>query len=608
MRTSVSPLPPALRLKVALMTDDRIVSMLASRALVDEFEVRSFQSAAPNWATAIGEFCPAVIVLRDLLVVGSALDAMIKLLVDSRLSAARFVVLSNAGENGDSYLAAGAAAFVSIPFSPPHLRDTVLRVVRDSVTILYVEDSKVMHRLVVPPLLEDGYSVLEAFDGRQGLALLESGRRIDLILSDVDMPEMDGLGLCKAAKSDPRFRDIPFVLLTARDGEDAVQEGFAAGADDYLMKPVVVPEMLARVQRFLGQKAAQREERVLVVEPDATIAHAIERCLATHGLHCDFAQNADEASALLEEGRYAIAVVECKLPVVDGVTLVRRIRGAPRTRDIPVIMTSGCDSLGEQVRVRSVGPESFVVKPFSQDRLLAEVERTLANARHRRQISAMRGYLSDGAIDAIERRTADGNVEPRAEYTFRTIFFLDIVGFTSLCESLAPLDAVRFLNGFFDGIVPILTKHGASIDKFIGDCVMALFPRELLGPQSAVTAALAIIEHLPELRTRTGIDVHVRVGINAGAVVLGDIGSAHHRRDFTAIGDHVNVAARLQTSAGVDEVFVSEAVAKQLPAGFAVTEVGLLPVKGRRAAVLAYRVRADGPLPPSTPRSNRPQR
>ena len=601
-------MPPALRLKVALMTDDRIVSMLASRALVDEFEVRSFQSAAPNWATVIGEFCPAVIVLRDLLVVGSALDAMIKLLVDSRLSAARFVVLSNAGENGDSYLAAGAAAFVSIPFSPTHLRDTVLRVVRDSVTILYVEDSKVMHRLVVPPLLEDGYSVLEAFDGRQGLALLESGRRIDLILSDVDMPEMDGLGLCKAAKSDPRFRDIPFVLLTARDGEDAVQEGFAAGADDYLMKPVVVPEMLARVQRFLGQKAAQREERVLVVEPDATIAHAIERCLATHGLHCDFAQNADEASALLEEGRYAIAVVECKLPVVDGVTLVRRIRGAPRTRDIPVIMTSGCDSLGEQVRVRSVGPESFVVKPFSQDRLLAEVERTLANARHRRQISAMRGYLSDGAIDAIERRTADGNVEPRAEYTFRTIFFLDIVGFTTLCESLAPLDAVRFLNGFFDGIVPILTKHGASIDKFIGDCVMALFPRELLGPQSAVTAALAIIEHLPELRTRTGIDVHVRVGINAGAVVLGDIGSAHHRRDFTAIGDHVNVAARLQTSAGVDEVFVSEAVAKQLPAGFAVTEVGLLPVKGRRAAVLAYRVRADGPLPPSTPRSNRPQR
>ena len=604
MRASTTMLRP----KLALMTDDRIVSMLANRALLDEFDVRVFQSSAPDFVSAVGDFAPLVVVIRDVLAMGSAVEAMAALRRDVRLSNARIVVLSNAGENGDFYLSGGAAAFVTIPFTADHLRDTVLRVVKDTRTILYAEDSRVLHRLVVPPLLEEGYTVIETYDGREAFAVLESGRKVDLVLSDIDMPVLDGLGFCHAAKADARFRHIPFVLLTAREGEEAVHAGFSAGADDYLMKPVVVPEMLARIERFLGSHAEQRDERILVVEPDTNAAHVLERSLATHSLGCDFAHDAESARTMLESGRYALAIVECKLPVVDGVTLVRQLREASRTRDLPIIMTSESDSLGEQIRVRSVGPQSFVVKPFPPDRLLAEVERTLANSRHRRQVAAMRGYLSEGAIEAIERRSTDGDEEPRAEATFRTVFFLDIVGFTSLCENLAPLTVVRFLNTFFDDVVPTLTKHGASIDKFIGDCVMALFPRELSGPQRAVAASLEIIDRLPALRTRTGIDVHVRIGINAGPVVIGDIGSAHHRRDFTVIGDHVNVAARLQTSAGIDEVYVSETVAKQLSTGFSVTEVGFLPVKGRREAVRAFSVRADGPVPQSPPVSSKSSR
>jgi adenylate cyclase len=203
----------------------------------------------------------------------------------------------------------------------------------------------------------------------------------------------------------------------------------------------------------------------------------------------------------------------------------------------------------------------------------------------------MRGYLSEGAIEAIERRTATSNAEPRAEATFRSILFLDIVGFTTLCESMAPLDVVRFLNTFFDEVVATLTRHGASIDKFIGDCVMALFPSEQAGAERAVLAALEIIDQLPLLRDRTGVDVHVRIGINAGTMVMGDIGSTHHRRDFTVIGDHVNVAARLQAMAGVDEVYVSEVVARQVPEqGFRRDGVGSLAVKGRREPVKAFRV------------------
>jgi DNA-binding response OmpR family regulator len=593
------------RQRVALLTDDRIVSLLASRALADDFDVQVFQTTTAGVSEAIVSFAPTLVFLRDVLASGSALDVLQDLRAQPRLADTRFVILSNGGESAEPYLVGGAAAFVTLPFTAEHLRETAVRVAKGKRTILYVEDSRALHRLVVPPLQEEGYEVIEAFDGHEALEQLEHGAQVDLILSDIDMPGMDGLGLCAAVKRDPRFRRIPFVLLTAREGDEAVLAGFSAGADDYLMKPVVVPEMLARVQRFLGERSEQREERVLVVDPDPSAARVVERGLLTHSLGCDLAEDADAARALLETGRYALAIIDCRLAPIDGVALVRQLRDGARTRDLPVIMTSETDSLGEQIRVRSVGPQSFVVKPYPPDRLLAEVERTLANARHKRQVAAMRGYLSEGAIEAIERRTSAGDDEPRAEATFRTIFFLDIVGFTTLCERMAPLAVVRFLNAFFDEVVPVLTRHGGSIDKFVGDCVMALFPRERSGPQRAVTAALEILQRLPVLRTATGIDVHVRVGINAGPVVIGDIGSTHHRRDFTVIGDHVNVAARLQSNAGVDEVYVSDAVAKHLSGEFALTPVGEMPVKGRREPVSAYSVRSDGPIPPSAPASTR---
>ncbi len=590
--------------RLALLTDDRTVAMLATRALAEDFDVRAFQSDVRDLAVAVGEFGPAVVVLRGLLALGPATKVMRALRADTVLSATPMVVLSGDAEGSDAAIAAGAAAFVPMPFAGDHLRDTVLRVTQKARTILYVEDSRAQHKVVVPRLLEDGYTVFEAFDGREALALLQGGLRPDLVLSDVDMPELDGLRLCEAIKADEALREIPVVLLTARDSDEAVHAGFAVGADDYMMKPVVIPEMLSRIARFLGASVAQRSERVLVVDSDAAAALLLVRTLATHGLSCERADEAEAARNLLESGRFALAIVACDLPATDGVTLVRQLRDTAETRALPIIMTSESNSLTEQVRVRSVGPQSFLVKPISPDRLLAEVERTLATARQRRQVAAMQGYLSDGAIEAIVRRSTAGDAAPRANAALRTIFFLDIVGFTTLCEALAPQAVVHFLNSFFDVVVAVLVKHGASVDKFIGDCVMALFPRAKSGPRRAAAAALEILSLLPELRTSTGIDVHVRIGINAGQVVLGDIGSALHRRDFTVIGDNVNVAARLQSSAGIDEIFISDSVAAQLDDTFDVASVGLLSVKGRREPIRAFRVCGWTEGPSSAPPSD----
>ena len=583
-----------MRSRLALLTEDRVVTMLATRALGDPYELKAFHSSEPDCFSAIAAYGPEVVVLRGSLSCGSAIDAMQTMRADARLKSTLFVVLSNTADSSEEFLAAGATAFVVIPFTADHLRDTILRTSKNARTILYVDDSKALHVAVVPQLREDGYTVVEAYDGLEALSVLASGRRIDLILSDVEMPHLDGLGLCQQVKGNPLYRDIPVLLLTSLSSADAVQRGFSAGADDYLMKPPVVPEVVARVRRFLDKAASLRDETVIVVESDADTARLIERSLATHGLACHIAANAETARPMIKGGKYALAIIDCALPGDDGVTLVRHLREDESSAELPVIMTSPVASRHEEVRVRSVGPRSFIPRPFVPDRLLAEVERALADTRVRRQTNAMRHYLSDGAIKAIERGAGGQAIEPRAERTGRTIFFLDIVGFTTLCESLPPSTVVRFLNTFFEEIVPTLMRHGASIDKFIGDCVMATFPQDSTGADHAVTAALEILGHLPGLRLRSNIDVHVRIGINCGTVIMGDIGSALHRRDFTVIGDEVNIASRLQSAAGIDEIFVSEPVALQLKQEYVVDEIGYIEVKGRRDSVRTFRVKAGG--------------
>jgi len=577
--------------RIALLTEDRVVTMLATRALQADHQLRAFQTSDAGWVDALSAWGPEVVVLRGSLALGSAIDAMGLMRANDRLRSARFVVLSNSPDNSEPCMAAGAAAFVVIPFTADHLRDTVARVSRAARTILYVDDARALHEAIVPHLREDGYTVVQAYDGLEALSVLTSGRHVDLILSDVEMPHLDGLGLCQQLKASPHYRDIPVLLLTSLDSPDAVQRGFSAGADDYLMKPPVVPEVVARARRFLDRGAPAREELVLLVESDAATARLVERTLATHGLRTQHAATADQARKMLQGGRYDVAIIDCALGGEDGVSLVRELREQDAWADLPVIMTSPVTTRHEAVRVRSVGPRSFVPKPFVPDRLLAEVERALAELRVQRQARVMRQYLSDDAAKAVERNASGLRTELRAERTSRVILFADIVGFTGMCESMSPASIVQFLNEYFDEAASVLVRHGASIDTFVGDCIMALFPTESTGADHAVQASLELLERLPGLRLRTGVDLHVRIGINAGPVIMGDFGSAQSRRDFTVIGDEVNIASRLQSSAGRDELVVSESVAVMLMQEYAVDEVGYIEVKGRVGSVRAFRVR-----------------
>ncbi len=184
--------------------------------------------------------------------------------------------------------------------------------------------------------------------------------------------------------------------------------------------------------------------------------------------------------------------------------------------------------------------------------------------------------------------------DPHEETRTVTVLFADLKGFTSFAESAAPHEVVEMLNAYFDVAVRILREEDATIDKFVGDAVMAEFNALVEQPDHAVRAVRAGLA----LQRATGAVAEerqgwprFRVGINTGPARVGVVGTLEHRA-VTVIGDAVNVAARLEEQAPPGQLVVSEATYELLPEATAVEPLGRVDLKGRRAPVQAFLVHA----------------
>ncbi len=122
-------------------------------------------------------------------------------------------------------------------------------------TILIVEDEDILREIVKDYLLNEGYEVLEAADGKEALALFEE-HEIHLIILDIMLPELDGWSICRRVR---KSSNVPIIMLTARVDEDDTLLGFELGADDYVTKPYSPPILLARVKRLIESRYRSTE-------------------------------------------------------------------------------------------------------------------------------------------------------------------------------------------------------------------------------------------------------------------------------------------------------------------------------------------------------------
>lgn len=174
-----------------------------------------------------------------------------------------------------------------------------------------------------------------------------------------------------------------------------------------------------------------------------------------------------------------------------------------------------------------------------------------------------------------------------------TVLFADARGFTHYAEGRSPQDVAQTLNAMFSACNDILLGHDAIVDKLMGDAVMAVFGAPIIREdhaRQAVQAAMAIQERASQVFPADWEGACVRIGVNSGAAFVGRIGS-DDIKDYTAVGDVVNVAQRLQSEASPGETLISESVYEQLGEARPAADRRVLTVKGRDEPVPAFALR-----------------
>jgi adenylate cyclase len=182
-----------------------------------------------------------------------------------------------------------------------------------------------------------------------------------------------------------------------------------------------------------------------------------------------------------------------------------------------------------------------------------------------------------------------------------TVLFSDMRGFTTLSESGEAEDLVRQLNQYFTRMVEVVFAHKGTVDKFVGDMIMALYGAPLDDPDHAdhaVQTALRMVEALQDLNRRWGVEgraaLDIGIGINTGEMIAGNIGS-DTIMSYTVIGDNVNLGARLESlnKEYGTRILISEATRRQLKGNYDVRALGEVTVKGKTRAVTIFEVRTD---------------
>jgi class 3 adenylate cyclase len=301
-----------------------------------------------------------------------------------------------------------------------------------------------------------------------------------------------------------------------------------------------------------------------------------------------------------------------------GLAACRTLKAHPVTQAVPIIVFGR--TVEQRLQAFSAGADDFVTPTVRREGLRARVEALVLAAAARRTLAATRQSAESQELEDLRRtfrrylspRLADrilADVDLRESLleqsnvrTHAVVLFADMRGFTTISERLAPTQVVTLLNEYFSLLTDIAFRHDGTVFSMAGDCLMVGFGVPLPQPDSlsrAIAAGqemLVCFQALSEAWTRRHhVETGLGIGVNAGEVVAGNIGSAVYM-NYTIIGDAVNVASRLCQRARAGEMLFSASVKQGLDAlGLAVGAVALprIALRGRSNPVDVFCI----PLP-----------
>ncbi|MBS1756560.1 MAG: response regulator [Bacteroidetes bacterium] len=328
---------------------------------------------------------------------------------------------------------------------------------------------------------------------------------------------------------------------------------------------------------------------------ETLIRQKFRQKIREHQFEFIFAINGQDALDKLKAHQdIDIVLSDINMPEMDGLTLLTKIpEASPLTKAVMVSAYGDMDNIRIAM---NRGAFDFVTKPVNFDDLELTMEKTIKYVKQIRETlqaikenNILKMYVDENVLSFMGTREFENSLTDN-ETLEATVAFIDICSFTTISEKESPDTVVKMLNRYFDVMVKEIIAQNGTIDKFIGDCIMAIFKGEF-HLDRAIEACLAIKNSIITLPEENGFKPNVSIGINSGEMISGNIGSVTLKRlDFTVIGDTVNTAQRLQGVAGQNQLLITQSCYNKVKESFNCKPIGNAALKNKLEEVALFEV------------------
>lgn len=332
---------------------------------------------------------------------------------------------------------------------------------------------------------------------------------------------------------------------------------------------------------------------ILVVDDDAGNVDLLTRRLTRDGHAVTSMTSGEDALRWAEDHPVDLVLLDLIMPGLNGVEVLRLLRGREETRLTPVIIISGLDEADGAIRCIEAGADDYLSKPVDAVLLRARINAALERKRLRdREIAMTRrlqaeqeraeALLRNMLPASVVERLRGGETEIADHFDAATILFSDIVGFTALAAILPPGQTLDILNTIFSEFDRLAVSFGVEKIKTIGDAYMAAggLPEARADHAAAIVAmALRLPAVVEAVSKRIEQPLTVRIGIDTGPVAAGIIGSDKFIYDVW--GDAVNTASRMEAHGVPGRIHITEAVRAALGTAYAYEPLTPLDIKGK---------------------------
>jgi DNA-binding response OmpR family regulator len=239
------------------------------------------------------------------------------------------------------------------------------------ISILIIDDNETMVEAMEASLSADGYSVIYALTGQDGLEKIKKSRP-SIVLLDKVLPDIDGLKVLEEIRGNHKLARMPVILITGDTTLD-IDEGFALGADDCIIKPLNMKYLQKRIMELV-----RRKYKILVADDDRQVCEILKKVISKMGYEVDTVNEGRGALDYVKDNKTDLILLDIEFgSQPDGKEVCKILKADPKTKDIPVIMLTANEYVEDVEKSFQYGAEDYIFKPFNVPDIMLKIKKYL---------------------------------------------------------------------------------------------------------------------------------------------------------------------------------------------------------------------------------------